>query len=50
MLCRDYMDLSAELDEDPRWDKETMERIWEEARPKVHSLINQVRRNIDAQE
>lgn len=50
MLCRDHVELSAELDADPRWDKETMEHIWEQVKPKARSLINQARSNTDAQE
>lgn len=45
MTCREPVELSDTLDADPRWDTETLVRIWQDARPKATSLINQVRRS-----
>lgn len=49
MECREPVELAAELDVNPNWDRDTMMSIWEEARVAAQSLLSQARRTPDQQ-
>lgn len=43
MICREPLEIESQLDRDPRWDVETLERIWSLARPSVQELLHRTR-------
>lgn len=45
MICKEPINVELEIDSDPRWSVETLESVWQKAKPSVTALLDQVRRS-----